>query len=455
MQQEIWFQKYRIIRMLGRGGTAKVYLAEHVRLNSFRAIKCISKNHPLYELQLKEAHILKNLKHSCIPIIYDIEEDQNCSYIVEQYLEGLTLKSYVTERGALDSDHIIHFALQLCDLIHYLHHIERPILYLDLKPDNIIVTGNQLKLVDFGSAVYRDEALMGNQNYCGTNGYAAPELYEREAIDERCDVYGIGMLMHYMATGKPLREDNRSIGDTDIRKAYPKKLKRIINRCLRFQPSRRYASVAELSKAISAGERKLQEICESGPSFRIAVAGVQPRIGVTHLSFRLCKYFMHRTAACIYRECNSSGTVRTIRNRYEGADTDGNVFLLRGIPILLPGRCEAVKDYPIVVEDYGCLTKDNLSDYLMAELPLLLLGGKDWELERAEEVLSLLSEQKEIRYLFNYLDGLQYRQLIRQMDRRCCFRIPYAPDPYAKPVEEAELEFLEELAEAVLERIQK
>ena len=134
MQQEIWFNKYRIIKLLGRGGTAKVFLAEHIKLNSYRAIKCISKNHPLYELQRKEAQILKNLKHSCIPIIYDIEEDKDGSYIVEQYLEGDNLNDYVMSNGTLSEDIIVRFALQLCDLIQYLHSTTRPILYLDLKP---------------------------------------------------------------------------------------------------------------------------------------------------------------------------------------------------------------------------------------------------------------------------------------------------------------------------------
>ena len=456
MQQEIWFQKYRIIRLLGRGGTAKVYLAEHIRLNSYRAIKCVSKNHPLYNLQLKEAQILKNLKHSCIPIIYDIEEDQNGSYIVEQYLEGVTLKSYVATRGCLDSDSIIHFALQLCDLIHYLHHIERPILYLDLKPENIIVTGNQLKLVDFGSAIYRDEATDGNQKYYGTYGFAAPEMYQTEGIDERCDVYGIGTLMYYMATGRTHREDIKSIDNIDMCNTCSRKLKKVINRCLKLRPSGRYTSVAQLSKAISAGRRSLSDICESGSPIRIAVAGAQTRIGVTHLCFRLCKFFMQSTVSCVYRECNSNGTVRSIRNRYEDLNTEGKVLTFRGIPILIPGLAvEDLRGNQVVVEDYSCLTQDNLQEFLEAELSLLILGSKDWELEQAEAVLSMVSGQKEVVYLFNYLDGRQYSQVIKQMEQSCCFRIPYAPDPYARPVNGAELEFLEELSEIAMERIRK
>jgi serine/threonine-protein kinase len=144
MQQEIWFQKYKILGLLGRGGTARVYLAEHILLKSYRAIKCISKNHPQYELQRNEAFILKNLKHSCIPIIYDIEEDDKGSYIVEEYIEGITLTDYVLANGALREDIIIQAGIQLCDLIQYLHSAKSPVFYLDLKPDNILISGSVL-----------------------------------------------------------------------------------------------------------------------------------------------------------------------------------------------------------------------------------------------------------------------------------------------------------------------
>lgn len=85
---QILFDKYRIVKVLGSGGSATVYLAQHIKLESFRAIKCIRKDNPLYNNALKEAYILKNLRHSNIPIIYDIDEDLRCSYIIEEYIEG-------------------------------------------------------------------------------------------------------------------------------------------------------------------------------------------------------------------------------------------------------------------------------------------------------------------------------------------------------------------------------
>ena len=317
MRQEIWFHKYRIIKLLGRGSTAQVYLAEHILLNSYRAIKCISKDHPNYELHRKEAFLLKNLKHSCIPIIYDIEEDDKGSYIIEQYLEGVTLKEYVQSQGPIREYIIISFALQLCDLINYLHSIERPIIYLDLKPENIIVTGTTIKLIDFGSALYKDELKEG-QGYCATKGYAAPELYRRDIIDERCDVYGIGMLLYYMVTGLSIGNRLEKITNVDFAGSCSKQLKNIINRCLKFNPSQRYSSVTQLSKNLSAIIRKEKQYLKSSQSLRIAVAGAQNRIGVTHLSFRICSYFIQKRRKCVYEEKNNSGCVRSMKYRYGG-----------------------------------------------------------------------------------------------------------------------------------------
>jgi eukaryotic-like serine/threonine-protein kinase len=448
MQQEIWFHKYRIIKLLGRGGTAKVYLAEHVKLNSFRAIKCISKNHPLYDLQRKESQILKTLKHSCIPIVYDIEEDEEGSYIVEQYLEGDTLRDYVEQKGILQENIIIHFALQLCDIIQYLHSIPKPILYLDIKPENIIVTGTTLKLIDFGSAIFFDD-LKERQKFFGTRGYAAPELYQNDKPDERSDVYGIGMLLYYMATGVLIQADCNGFDHIDRISNCSKQLKNIINHCLKFNPSQRYASVTLLSKHLSAVKQKDHGVKESGQSVRIAVAGAQPRIGVTHLSFRLCRYFISRRNTCLYQEKNNSGCVWSMKNRYEGLyRKEDGVYSIEGIPMLPEEHIVYAKEakYHIQIQDYGCLTMDNLTDFLSAEIKILLLGAKDWELQYAEQVIDMVAEYKDVVYLFNYLGGRDFLRVMKSMKQRNCYRMPYEPDPFSKPTQKSELELFLDIA---------
>jgi serine/threonine-protein kinase len=456
MQQEIWFQKYKILSLLGRGGTAKVYLAQHIKLNSYRAIKCISKSHPLYDLQRKEALILKNLKHSCIPIIYDIEEDEDGSYIVEQYIEGETLKGFISSKGSLKEDIIIHFGLQLCDLIHYLHSIERPVLYVDLKPDNIILSGRTLKLIDFGSAVYRDE-LTYVQEYSGTKGYAAPELYRQSLLDERCDVYGIGMLLYYMVTGQDVPKNSKGIDNIDHIGNCSKQLKNIINNCLKYNPSQRYSSVEGLIKQLSTMKRKDVLQNESSQTLKIAIAGAQPRIGVTHFSLQFCNYFKHQKLKCLYQEMNDSGCVRAIKNRYEGVIVKEGIYELKGIPMhsVTTSKEPDTEGYQFLVQDYGQLTKNNLAEFIGADLKILILGAKDWELEPAEQVLTMVAEYEDIDYLFNFMNGRQFQQVMKSMEQKRCYRIPYEPDLYTDIYRKKESELFYELINLIKRRVKK
>ncbi len=432
MQQEIWFQKYHIIRLLGSGGTARVYLAKHIKLNSYRAIKCISKTHPLYDLQRNEALILKNLKHSCIPIIYDIEEDEEGSYIVEQYLEGDTLKDYVRDRGPIREDIIVSYAIQICDLFHYLHSSERPILYVDLKPDNIMISGKSIKLIDFGSAIYQDE-LNKKSKITATRGYAAPELYRQGVLDDRCDIYGIGMLLYYMATGVMISPNAKQISNIDQISNCSKELKHIINHCLKFNPALRYTTVAKLKKHLSALQPRRGSCQESGQR-TIVVAGTQSRIGVTHLAFRLCYYMKNQGVDCVYQENNQSQCIHRLKGHLELTQESSGSFIMEGIPMLSVGQAreQDTSVAAVTVIDLGTLTKDNVDFFLEADTRLIVMGAKDWELAYSEEVLDMIAEYKDIIYLFNFLDGKQFQMVCRNMEQRCCYRIPYEPNPFGK-----------------------
>lgn len=431
MQQEVWFNKYIILRLLGCGGYAKVYLAEHIKLNSYRVIKFISNNNPFYDLLRKEAFVLKNIQHPCIPTVYDIEEDESGTYIIEQYIEGETLKAYRNQQGPLSERVILRLGIQLCDLLNYLHSMERPLYYIDLKPDNLILSGDNLMLIDFGSAVFQDE-LTEHSHFHATKGYAAPELYGRNRIDERCDVFGIGMLLFFMATGEPSCSSD-SMKNIDSVNGYTKQLKSIINHCIKFNPSQRYASVDKLKKQLSALLINQKDNMKSNQSQVIAVAGTQPRIGVTHFAFQVCNYLMHYGSICVYQEKNNSGVVNQIKNCYRNVIQQEGVIKVNGIYMAVPGCKEvpSINKGQTIVYDYGILSCDNLQEFLMADMKLLVLGAKDWELCYSEEVLSMLTEYKDIIYLFNFMNGKQFHQIIKSMEARPCYRLPYEPDPFA------------------------
>ena len=153
----ILFGKYELIRTLGRGRCSTVYLAKHLELDEYRAIKCVSKMDTDYERFKKEALILKRLRHPGIPIVYDLEEEAFQSYLIEEFLEGDSFYDLIREKGHLNQDTVIRYGIQICDLVQYLHSAEQiPILYLDLQPKNLLVCHEQVKLLDFDHADFLD-----------------------------------------------------------------------------------------------------------------------------------------------------------------------------------------------------------------------------------------------------------------------------------------------------------
>lgn len=438
---QIIFQKYRLIQLLGTGVSSQVYLAEHVNLKSYRAIKVISKNNPFYEIQRKEAFILKNLKHSCIPIVYDIEEDEESSYIIEQYFEGPTLKEYIKEYGPLSEQVIQSFGIQLCHLICYLHSEQSPILYLDLKPENIIIEGNRLKLIDFGSAKYRNE-LTARDHYCGTKGYAAPELYGHTVIDERCDVYSIGKLLKEMVSQGQFIQENKVTN-------YSRKLSKIIQRCIRYNPSGRYSSVKQLEKALYGFKKHSMKSVHSSMEnqFKVMIAGTQKRMGTTHVSFRLCNFYISSGMKCLYVEKNSRESIGRIIQCYHGVYGEDGLYHLGPLKVLSNySRCNVMeRPEEVLVYDMGVLSEDNLEEFLSGDVCYVVAGGKDWEMEETERVIRIIPEYKEVKYLFNLLGGKQFKTVVKQMGKVPCYRIPYQPDPFTMHIHHQEKLFFKQL----------
>ena len=191
--QKVLFQRYHVLSLLGSGSSSSVYLAEHMKLNQYRAIKCIPKTQTRNASHELEVSLLKNLRHPGIPMIYDVEEDEEYFYIIEEFVRGESLSAFVQSHDNISQETIISVGIQLCEVLAYLHGQKpKPVLYLDLKPEHIILCGNQLKLIDFGIAAILQKE--GNPFHsCGTRGFAAPEQYMGCGIDTQTDVFGYGV----------------------------------------------------------------------------------------------------------------------------------------------------------------------------------------------------------------------------------------------------------------------
>ncbi|MDF2609931.1 MAG: hypothetical protein K0R92_1405 [Lachnospiraceae bacterium] len=450
MENLIWFGKYKVIKLLGRGGSSEVYLAEHIKLNVLRAIKRISKNSILHEQLLKEAHILKDLNHSLVPIIYDFEEDAHNSYIIEQYIEGQSLKMLMKQKRHIPENLIICYTIQICELLQHLYSLDNPILYLDLNPENVIIDNNTIKLIDFGAAGYKSN-MNGRKYSLGTNGFAAPELYSRNKPDERTDVYGVGTLLYFMATGSGYDQvSQRKLNKHQI-KPHSKELLRIIRKCLHFYPSFRYQAISALkNNLLELNKSRKWKKTNSRTSICIAVAGTSERIGTTHLAIMLTTYFSSISYKSLYIEKNDTHHIYRILKRHQGNTAKNNIYRIYGcdmIPSYHSSCTYNSADYNVTIFDYGRLTNLNAEDFLKADIKLLVSGAKEWELDETEEALKLVSSSIEVKYLYNFVEGRRFREVVKSMEGLACYRIPYEPNPFQSKYNESITEFMEELLE--------
>lgn len=270
MQEQLFCGEYSIIRLLGIGGTGAVYLALSVKLGTKHAIKVVNKDKVPKLNLFAEPNILKKLNHPAFPRISNIIEDQENVYIIEDYVEGAALDKELKRLGNFPERTVINWAKQICEILLYLHTLKpNPIIYRDMKPANIIITGNnRIKIVDFGIAVEYEEGRLIDEARMGTRGYAAPEQYRKSLIDQRTDIYGLGATLYHLLTGispgekscgmKPLRQTEGSIS---------KGMERLILKCTRIDPRQRYQSIKEVYQELINIEKlnrdyKMMEFCK-------------------------------------------------------------------------------------------------------------------------------------------------------------------------------------------------
>ncbi len=242
--------KYKILNIAGKGGMSIVYLAINEKANKQWAIKEIcKKDYRDFDMDKKEIEMMKRLKHPNLPAIVDVIERKDSLLIVMDYIEGRSLEDLVLEYGPQSETLVIHWAKQLCDVLHYLHTRTPPIIYRDMKPSNVMLKpdGN-ITLIDFGAAReykphnYKDTVLLG------TRGYAAPEQYRSDGqSDARTDIYSLGVTVFRLLSGK-LPEELCPIGQ--LQPDVSKGIEKILLKCTRILKQERYQSAAELREAL-------------------------------------------------------------------------------------------------------------------------------------------------------------------------------------------------------------
>lgn len=234
--------RYIIDRIIGRGGTSCVYLVRDIHIGKRWALKEIYNDSKLsYKLAARETEILKSIDFPLFPRIVDAWQENEAIYIVSDYVEGTTLERLL-RNIKVDKQQASKWALSIAEGLSYLHGLSPPILYLDLKPDNIVVKPDgSIKLIDFGISA----RITGHVVPMGTPGYAAPEQYEDEGIvNEQTDIYALGMTYYAMRHGTPIAPSvSNNLERIKNSNILDRKEKSFLLKCIAKEQTNRYDSI--------------------------------------------------------------------------------------------------------------------------------------------------------------------------------------------------------------------
>ncbi len=284
--------RYLIVRKVGQGGMAAVYQAIDTQQPGAQwAIKemsdaALSAKDRDFAVQsfLTEANLLRSLRHANLPVVVDVFAEGGKHYLVMEFVQGKSLQELLRQRGAPFTEaEVLPWAIQLCEVLTYLHSRTPKIIFRDMKPSNIMLTPDgRIKLIDFGIARFFKPGKTTDTMALGTPGYASPEAVSGQT-DERSDIYSLCITLHQLLTlHDPL---NSLFNPPPLRSLNPVitvQMERIISRGLQNQRERRWQSAKELQTElnqllrIAYGKSSAQQPVVSPMPARISSASVAP-----------------------------------------------------------------------------------------------------------------------------------------------------------------------------------
>jgi len=253
-------QRYHLLNRLGQGGMGSVYRAEDTELgNRLVAIKEMSQK-GLNQQEAdeatnafkREALLLAGLMHPNLPRIYDHFSEQGRWYLIMDFIEGQTLEDYLTQHGGtLPLEEVLEYGTQLCSVLQYLHTRQPPIIFRDLKPDNVLRTSDgHLYLIDFGIARHFKPGQARDTIAFGSPGYAAPEQYGKAQTGPSADIYSLGVMLHQMITGED--PTLKPFFFVPLYMKGPPRLQSLLNQMLDMDASKRPEDIALVKQTLQS-----------------------------------------------------------------------------------------------------------------------------------------------------------------------------------------------------------
>lgn len=355
--------KYELIRCLGCGTTSAVYLARHISIDRVCAIKIFPKSSDTSLYVLSEAQLLRSLHHPGIPEVYDIEEDSDSYYLVEEFIPGESLEEFLLHQKTISQSLFFTYCEQICDIFDYLHsHKPVPVLYQDLKPEHVIVCGSQLKLIDFGGLHALTHSGKSFKRY-GNLDFSAPEYISGRSISTAADIYSIGRLMEHLSCY--------------LKEPLPHTISKVIQKATMPGAALRFETVQALYMALQTAKKDNHQ-----PHLlkTIAVVGSTAGCGATHIALSLVSALNASGYPCFYYEKNSSRCLQNmaaqLKHMTEEPEGCYRYRSFQGFPWYGPGIRISRPADAIAVEDYG--SDISAPDIGNADLLLLICPDAVW-----------------------------------------------------------------------------
>ncbi len=253
--------RYRIVRRLGQGGMARVFLAQDESLHRQVAVKVLADRHSddphFIERFQREARAAARLNHPNIVQVYDQSQTAGMSYIVQEYVEGETLKDLIRRESPIEPRRAITIALQILAALRVAH--QQGVIHRDVKPQNILVQlDGKIKVADFGIASAGDTEMTEAGSIVGTAQYLAPEQARGLSVGPPADLYAVGIVLYEMLSGRVPFEGESAVtvamrhvqeapeALTDRNPLVPDALESVVMRALTKDPTQRYQSADEM-----------------------------------------------------------------------------------------------------------------------------------------------------------------------------------------------------------------
>lgn len=254
--------RYEILDVIGTGGMAVVYRARCHRLNRLVAIKILKEEYSQDEEFRRRFHAesqaVAMLNHPNIVSVYDVSTNGDADYIVMELVDGITLKQYIERRGGyLNWKESLHFAMQIAKALEHAHN--QGIVHRDIKPHNVMILKNgSAKVTDFGIARIMSSQSTLTKEALGSVHYISPEQAKGGRVDNRSDLYSLGVVMYEMLTGRPPYDGESPVAvalkhinggapmPSTINPNIPGGLEQIIMHAMEVDPARRYGSATEM-----------------------------------------------------------------------------------------------------------------------------------------------------------------------------------------------------------------